>query len=353
MDMKRFGSLRVIGAVLALALVIAAPAFAQKKKTLTVVWYPNNSGEDWKAARQTMDDLIAQATGCQVIDKLTTDYVIAIEAIATGNAAICYPGAVGYIQASMKNPKVVPLVTVSSPKGTLDDSVYYSRIAVRTADAAKYMKDGKYSIDNVKGKTFSFVSSSSTSGFMIPSTMMKTYFAKRMGWGADQKVEDLFLEGGPDKFFGKVLFGQTHQGSIFNVLTEKADACAVSDIDVDSYFDLTSGTANTPGAVFVTKKGAEAPFDTVPGASFTVISATAVRQAPIIVNTNLITPEMFKALIAAFTAESTANNPKIFVPKDYKDEKGVAVKGLWKKTAKERFLPVDAAWYDDIRAMMK
>jgi phosphonate transport system substrate-binding protein len=353
MDRNRFRSLRAIGAVLMLALMVAGPAFAQKKKTLTVVWYPNNSGEDWKAARQTLDDLISKATGCQVIDKLTTDYVIAIEAIATGNAAICYPGAVGYIQASMKNPKVVPLVTVSSSKGTLDDSVYFSRIAVRTADAAKYAKNGVYSIDNIKGKSFSFVSSSSTSGFMIPATMIKSYFAKQMGWGADQKVEDLFLEGGSGKFFGQVLFGQTHQGSIFNVLTEKADACAVDDTDVDSYFDLISGTANTPGAVYATKKNADAPFDTVPGTSFTVISASTVRQAPIVVNMNLITPEMFKALRAAFTAESTANNPKIFVPKDYKDETGAAVKGLWKKTAKECFLPVDAAWYDDIRAMMK
>jgi phosphonate transport system substrate-binding protein len=353
MDRNANRALRSIGAALLLALAAASPAFAQKKNTLTVVWYPNNSGEDWKAARATLDDMIAKATGCQVIDKLTTDYVIAIEAIATGNAAICYPGAVGYVQASMKNPKVVPLVTVSSPKGTLDDSVYYSRIAVRTADAPAYAKSGTYSIDNLKGKTFSFVSSSSTSGFMVPATMIKSYFAKKMGWGADQKVEDLFLEGGPDKFFGQVLFGQTHQGSIFNVLTGKADACAVDDTDVDSYFELTSGKANTPGAVYAAKKDASAPFDTVPGASFTVISVSTVRQAPIIVNMNLITPAMFKALRAAFTAESTANNPKIFVPKDYKDETGAAVKGLWKKTDKERFLPVDAPWYDDIRAMMK
>jgi phosphonate transport system substrate-binding protein len=338
--------------ILAAALISAA-AIAAADKPLVVVWYPNNSSDDVKGARQVLDDLISKATGRQVIDKLTTDYVIAIEAIATGNAAICYPGAVGYIQAEMKNPHVVPLVTNSSPKGTLDDSVYYSRLAVRTADAPKYRANGAYSIDHIKGKVMSYVSSSSTSGFMVPSTMIRAYFAKKMGWTADQRVEDLLLQGGSDQFFSQVIFGQSHQGSIFNVLSGKADVCAVDDVDVDRYFDLVSGKANTPGAVYVTRKDAAAPFDTVPGTSFTVIAGYTVKQAPIVVNTELVTPAMFKALRAAFTSDATTNNPKIFVPEGFKDENGNEVKGFFTKTDKERFLPVDAAWYNSIRAMME
>jgi phosphonate transport system substrate-binding protein len=340
--------------ILALALVAIAGLSAAPKQ-LTVVWYPNNSGEDWKAGRQALDDMIAKATGMSVVDKLTTDYVIAIEAIATGNAAICYPGAVGYIQASQKNPKVVPLVTVSSAKGSLDDSVYYSRIAVRIDAAPQYMKNGSYSIDNVKGKAMSFVSSSSTSGFMVPATLIKSYFGKQMGWSAEAKVEDLFLEGGSDKFFSNVIFGQSHQGSIYNVLAGKADVCAVDDTDVDSYFDLVAGKANAPGAVYVVRQGAAAPFDTVPGAAFVVLAASTVRQAPIIINKDLVNDAQFKALRAAFTSDATTNNPKIFTPKDYKDEAGNPYKGLWSKAegSKIRFLAVDAPWYDDIRALMK
>ena len=342
--------------ILALALVVLGGLFAQTKDTLTVVWYPNQAGEDWKAGRLAMDDIIAKATGMKVVDKLTTDYVIAIEAIATGNAAICYPGAAGYIQAEQKNPKVVPLIVVSSAKGTLDDSVYMSRIAVRAADASQYMKGGKYSLDNVKGKTMSFVSTSSTSGFVFPtSVILKPYFSKQMGWSSDTKVEDLFLEGGSDKFFSNVIFGQSHQGSVYNLISGKADVCAVDDTDVDDYFDLVSGKASTPGAVYVVKKGAAAPFDTVPGQSIVVIAATTVRQAPIIVNRNVVTDAQFKALRAAFTADSTTNNPKIFTPKDYKDENGNPFKGLWSKAggSKIHFLPVDAVWYDDIRQLMK
>ena len=82
-------------------------------KPIVAVWYPNNSGEDWKSLRIAFDELVTKATGRPVSDKLTTDYVIAIEALASGNAAIAYPGAVGFLQAQAKNPKVMPLVVAS------------------------------------------------------------------------------------------------------------------------------------------------------------------------------------------------------------------------------------------------
>jgi hypothetical protein len=34
----------------------------------------------------------------------------------------------------------------------------------------------------------------------------------------------------------------------------------VDDVDVDRYFDLKSGTANQPGAVYVTRSDAAAPL---------------------------------------------------------------------------------------------
>ncbi len=316
-------------------------------KPIVAVWYPNNSGEDWKGARKAFDDIIAKATGRPVVDKLTTDYVIAIEAIATGNAAIVYPGAVGFLQAQMKNPHVRPLVTASGDSGTLDDAFYYSRIVVKTENAAQYMKDGKYTLDNIKGKAFSFVSTSSTSGFVFPSNVVKSYFKAKEGFG-DKKVEDLFLEGGNGKFFSNVVFGQSHQGSLLNVLTGKADVGAVDDIDVDSYVELVSGTANTSGAVYQIKQGAAAPFDTVPaGTKFTVLAAIQVKNAPIAVNTDLFTADQLKALQAALTSDDAMNNPGLFLPK------GATGAAINKQNGKNRYIAADDAWYDPIRAMLK
>ena len=315
-------------------------------KPIVAVWYPNNSGEDWKSLRVAFDDLVTKATGRPVSDKLTTDYVIAIEALATGNAAIAYPGAVGFLQAQMKNPKVKPLVVASGNSGTLDDAFYFSRIVVKTENASLYLKNGAYSLDNIKGKTFSFVSTSSTSGFVFPSNLIKATFSKAEKFG-DKKVEDLFLEGGSDKFFSNVVFGQSHQGSLLNVLTGKADVGAVDDIDVDSYLDLVSGTANTSGAVYKVKAGAAAPFDTVPGASFTVLSSIQVKNAPIAVNTDLFTAAQLKALQDLFLSDATTNNPVIFLPAG---AKGTAFN---KQTGKNHFIAADDAWWNPIRDMLK
>ncbi|HTH14299.1 MAG TPA: PhnD/SsuA/transferrin family substrate-binding protein [Spirochaetia bacterium] len=316
-------------------------------KPIVAVWYPNNSGEDWKTLRVGFDQLISKATGRPVVDKLTTDYVIAIEALATGNAGIAYPGALGFIQAQMKNPHVQPLVVSSGDSGTLDDAAYTSRIVVKTENAPMYLKDGKYTLDGIKGKTFSFVSTSSTSGFLFPSTLIRTTFAKAEGFG-DKKVEDLFLEGGASKFFGNVVFGGSHQGSLINVLTGKADAGAVDDIDVDSYVELVSGTANTSGAVYQVKQGAAAPFDTVPaGTKFTVLTAIRVQNAPIAVNTDLFTAKELKAMQDAFLSDEATNNPLIFLPKG---TKGVSFN---KQNGKNHFIAAPDSWWDPIRAMLK
>jgi phosphonate transport system substrate-binding protein len=316
-------------------------------KPIVAVWYPNNSGEDWKSLRTAFDDLVTKATGRPVSDKLTTDYVIAIEALASGNAAIAYPGAVGFLQAQAKNPKVMPLVVASGDSGTLDDAFYYSRIVVKTENAPKYLKDGKYTLDGIKGKTFSFVSTSSTSGFVFPANVIKSTFGKTEMFG-DKKVEDLFLEGGADKFFGNVVFGQSHQGSLINVLTGKADVGAVDDIDVDSYLDLVSGIANTSGAVYKVKAGAAAPFDTVPaGTSFTVLAAIQVKNAPIAVNTALFTAAQLKALQDLFTSDATTNNPVVFLPAG---AKGTAFN---KQKGKNHFIVADDKWWDPIREMLK
>ena len=158
-------------AVLLVALAAFA-AFAQSKGPITVVWYPNQAGEDWKAGRQALDDIISKALGGrQIADMLTTDYVIAIQAIANDKAAICYPGAVGYIQAEQINKKVVPLVTCPPAPRALSTTLSItaaSPCASPTAPQYYNTDTGKYSLDALAGKTFSFVSTSSTSGFHGP-----------------------------------------------------------------------------------------------------------------------------------------------------------------------------------------
>ena len=76
------------------------------------------------------------------------------------------------------------------------------------------------------------------------------------------KQSDL-MEGGAGKLFSQVVFGGSHQGSLANVVSGKADVGACDDIDTDTYVSVVSGTASTPGAVYQVKGDAAEPFDAV------------------------------------------------------------------------------------------
>jgi phosphonate transport system substrate-binding protein len=308
-----------------------------------MVWYPNESGEDLKGARDEFAKVIEKATGKKVEHKLTTDYAIAIETLVNGNAHISWLGAQGYIQAHNKNQNVLPLVVNSGKSGTLDDAVYYSWLSVKKGDEGEYKSGDSFAIDNIQGKKFSFVSNSSTSGFKVPSAAIASYFSKTSAWSGLTQ-EDL-LEGGSDMFFKEVLYGGSHQGSAVNLLTGKADVAAFCDSCVDQYIENNEGTKNRPGAIYRVKDDAAEPFNTLPGEEFALISVTPVLNAPFTYNSEVLCEDDYLAVLAALTSEEVANNEKIFVPKDSD------FIGLFSKKGSERFINVDDAWFNPIREL--
>lgn len=311
--------------------------------TITIAWLPNNAAEDFKDARAEIGKAIEKATGLKVEDKLTTDYGITVEAIASGNAQVAYLGGESYVEAHKKNPKVVPLVVNSGTSGTLSDALYYSRLVVKKGNEDQYKSGSEYAIDNITGKKMSFVSTSSTSGFKVPSSAIVSHFSAQDKWKS-LKAEDL-LQGGKDKFFSQVLFGGSHQLSLLNVLTDKSDVSAVDDIDVVSYVDLTSGKDNMPGAVYSIKQDATDPFSKLAGSQYVVIKSTPVMNAPIVVNTGALSKKTVDAMIKVLTSDEVTKNEKIFLPKDSK------AKGFF--NAPQHFMTTDDAWYQPIRDLSK
>lgn len=313
--------------------------------TITMVWYPNESGGDLEDARNEVCKVIEKATGKKVENKLTTDYSIAIEAISNGTGGLSFMGAQGYIEANKKNNKVQPLVVTSGKSGTLDDAVYYSWLAVPKDKEDEYKKDGKYAIDNIQGKKMSFVSNSSTSGFKVPTTSIVSYFSKQDKW-KNITTEDL-MQGGGDKFFSEVLYGGSHQGSAVNVLTGKADVGAFCDTNLVNYVDAESGKFNEVGTTYKVKADAAEPFNTLTGKEFTAIASTPVLNAPFVINTEVISEEDQKKLVDAFTSDEVTNNEKIFVKKDSGN------KGFFTKEGNEKFLKVEDSWFNPIRDLSK
>ena len=329
--------------VLASVLAACSTGNASNSNELTMVWYPNESGNDLKAARDEIGKVIEEATGKKVEHKLTTDYAIAIETIANGNAELAFMGAQGYIEASNKNESIEPLVIPSGESGTIDDAVYYSWLATKKADAENYKVNGEFAIDHIVDSKFSFVSSSSTSGFKVPSSDIVSYFSEKDDW-KDLKVEDL-MEGG--KFFEEVLYGDSHQGSAVNLLNGRADVAAFCDTCVENYVEVAEGEVNTKGAIYKVKDDAAEPFNTLHGEEFTLINVTPVLNAPFVANTEILDEKDFEKIQELLTSDDISNNESIFVPADS------GVSGLFMKKANERFVTVNDDWFNPIRELSK
>ncbi len=311
-------------------------ADAPAAKKITMVWLPDNSAADLTPSREAFGEVIKKASGAEVELMTTTDYNVAIEAIASGKVQMALLGAEGYVQANKKNAKVLAAFTNSDSDGGLEGARYYSRICVRKEDADKYKDGSKYSIKNIKGKSFSFVTNTSTSGFKVPSAGIVKEF--------NLESNEQLLEGG--KFFSEVIFGGSHVGSVVNLLSGACEAAAFDDVDVDMHLDLVSGEANSVGAVYKAKDNAEAPFDTVRGKEFVIISITAVLNAPFVFNHDAIDDETRKKIVDLFTSKEVADNKKIFVGKEEK--------GIFKKSSeKSCFVTVSDDWYEPIRKLSK
>ncbi len=306
---------------------------------IKVVWYPNESSNTHADVRAEIGRLIEQATGRKVEHQLTTDYTIAIEAIASGSADMAAAmGAVGYIEAKNKNPEVNVIFTNADKEHKLDGAKYFSWLTVNKADADMYKSGDTFSIDNIKGKKMSFVSNSSTSGFKVPSGEIIKHFP-------DDKLDaDKLIEGGKNMFFSEVLFGGSHQGSTINLITGIADVAAFCDIELAPYIELAEGTDNTVGAVYRIKTGAEAPFNNHVGKEFTVISCTPVFNGPWAVNPKNLSQDEIKAITDLFTSQEVADNTKIFYDPEVKD-----ATGLYKKTSSYGFVATTDSWYDPYR----
>ena len=310
---------------------------------INIVWYPNESGSDMKSSRDEIGRIITEATDKEVEHHLTTDYAIAIETLINNNADLAFMGAVGYIEAKNGNDAVEPLVVPSGESGTLDDAIYYSWLAVNVDEQENFKVDGEFSLDTIVDRPFSFVSNSSTSGFVVPSSNLIEYFSEQEEY-ADLTQEDL-MEGGP--LFSQVIFGGSHQGSAVNLLNNTVEVTAFCDTCVESYVDVVEGEENTVGAVYRVKDDAAEPFNTVAGSEFTLMSVTPVLNAPFAANLEVLGQEDFDILQELFSSDEVANNEEIFVPADSEES------GLFYKSADERFVPAENSWFDPIRELQE
>ena len=344
--MKKNWPVLMMFLVAALLLVACSEGEAGGKDTevddvIKIAWYPNESGTDMKSSRDEIGRVIEEATGKKVEHQLTTDYAIAIETLVNNNVDLAFMGAQGYIEAKKGNDAIQPLVVPTGKSGTLDDALYYSWLAVNVDEQDKFKEDGEFSLNTLEEKNISFVSNSSTSGFVIPSSSIIEHYSKKSDF-EDLNSEDL-MEGGP--LFSQVLFGNSHQGSAVNLLNNSSEVAAFCDTCVENYVEVVEGEENKVGSVYRVRDNAAEPFNKVTGKEFILMSSTPVLNAPFAANLEALGQEDYDTLLKLFTSDDMANNEKIFVPKDSGEP------GLFFKTEKERFSEVEDAWFNPIREL--
>lgn len=339
--MRKSRIFQALAALLIVSSMLAGAVGCGGPKPIVVVWYPNESGPVYGDTRAEVGKLITQATGRKVEHKFTSEYIFAIQAIAEGTADIAMAmGAVGYVQAKDMNPNLGLLFVNADKNGKLDEAKYFSWICVNKADADKYMSGGSYSIDNIKGKSMSFVSASSTSGFRVPTTLIIDHFP------TDNLNSDSFATGGSGKFFSEVMFGGNHQGSAFFLVDGKAEVAAFCDIELANYIELKSGTENTVGAVYAIRQNADAPFNTsVRGNEFVLIAVSPVFNGPNVYNPKNLSDTEIKAIRDLFTSAEVTNNRKIFIDTVANPE----AKGLYNIASSKGYVLVSDDWYNAYR----
>lgn len=325
-----------LGGVALLALSLAGcstkstTSASNASKTINVVFYPNESAKSFAGSRTALQKTIEKATGKKVNLQTTTDYNVAIQAIASGKAQLAYMGANGYIQANHISKQVKPFATVSDANGGLKDATYHAYLMVQKKNAAKYRQNGQYSIKNIKGQRISYVSNSSTSGFLVPLSEISREFKIK-------NTDKLTQSGG---FFSKVLYGGSHQGSAVNLLKGDVDVAAFDDEDLTPYLTATSGTWNQVGTTFTVKPNAAAPFNTLKGQQVVDIAKMTVQQGPWVYNAKTLSAKDEQKLVTVFTSKAFANNPKIFSAPNAK------VPMMFQKaSAKTKLVKVTDKWY--------
>jgi phosphonate transport system substrate-binding protein len=193
----------LIGCVLLLVAAAFAAASPQAEKLGSeknpIVWAFVPSGETSKvsAGAQSVADLLHAKTGLFFKTFVATDYVGVIEAMKANppKAQMASLATAAYILAA--DEKVAEAALVSVRNG----SAFYKGMIITRPDT------GIKTLADLKGKTFARVDPLSTSGWIIPSLMLKA---------AGLNVEsDL-----------KVLDAGSHPGVVTAVYTGQADACA-------------------------------------------------------------------------------------------------------------------------------
>lgn len=180
-----------------LSLVLSAGAAAQAQQVLRVTAIPDESPTELARKAAPLMKYLEQRLGMKVEFTPVTDYAASVEALANRQVDLAWFGGFTFIQAQQRSGgKAVPLVQ-------REEDTRFKSVFITTDDAVKSLAD-------LKGRTVSFGSQSSTSGHLMPRSYL-------LAAGVD-----------PDRDFKRVAYSGAHDATVAAVASGKVDAGALN-----------------------------------------------------------------------------------------------------------------------------
>ncbi|RYY81565.1 MAG: putative selenate ABC transporter substrate-binding protein [Comamonadaceae bacterium] len=185
-------------ALIALTAALAATgAHAQAPKVFRITAIPDESPTELARKAAPLVKYLEQRLGVKAEYTPVTDYAAAVEALANHQVDLAWFGGFTFVQAAQRSGgKVIPLVQ-------REEDEKFRSVFITTEDSIKSLAD-------LKGKTLTFGSQSSTSGHLMPRSFL-------LGAGID-----------PDRDLKRVAFSGAHDATVAAVASGKVDAGALN-----------------------------------------------------------------------------------------------------------------------------
>ncbi|WP_426322905.1 putative selenate ABC transporter substrate-binding protein [Pseudoduganella sp. R-43] len=190
-------SLRTIQSALFAAGVLFAAAAAQAQQVLRVSAIPDEAPTELQRKFKPLGEYLEKKLAMKVEFTPVTDYAASVEGLVNGKLDMVWFGGFTFVQANhMSKGKVVPLVQ------RVEDEKFRS-VFVTTNKSINSLAD-------LKGKTLSFGSESSTSGHLMPRSFLLA-----------AKID-------PDTDLKRISFSGAHDATVAAVAGGKVDAGALN-----------------------------------------------------------------------------------------------------------------------------
>lgn len=218
------GSRLLASALAALTLIAAGMSPAAAQQTLKITSIPEEAATEQIRKIGPIADYLSKTLGMKVEFTPVNDYPAAVEALVNKKVDAVWFGGFTFVQAKIRSSnKIIPLVQRE------EDTQFQSVFIAKTGSSIKSLKD-------LKGKTVSFGSQSSTSGHLMPRSFL--------------------LQAGlnPEKDFRRVAYSKAHDATIASVVSGQVDAAAL-DITVWQKFTKENRVDTKVVDVFYTTPG--------------------------------------------------------------------------------------------------